>query len=297
MKRSHDSLRVRGRQAALAGTVLVCVSPALLQAQAADQLEELVVTASRVNRSGFSAPTPTTMLGEEELRLSGRSNIADSLNDVPSFKASSTPVTGGLSSQTPGGSFLNLRALGANRTLVLVDGRRHVPTTSSGLVDLNVVPGALIERVEVVTGGASAAWGSDAVAGVVNLIFDKELQGIKAEVQGGLSNESDNRDIKASLAGGTAFADGRGHIVAAVEASDNEGVLDQRDRSWGARDWQLIAYRDDNGDIKRLITPNAHLATATEGGLITTGCTRVRSSCPVALRRRSHTALRAAPAT
>lgn len=205
------------------------------------------------------------------MRLSGRSNIADSLNDVPSFKASSTPVTGGLSSQTPGGSFLNLRALGANRTLVLVDGRRHVPTTSSGLVDLNVVPGALIERVEVVTGGASAAWGSDAVAGVVNLIFDKELQGIKAEVQGGLSNESDNRDIKASLAGGTAFADGRGHIVAAVEASDNEGVLDQRDRSWGARDWQLIANRDDNGDIKRLITPNAHLATATEGGLITTG--------------------------
>jgi len=265
------------------GAALVCVSPALLyaqdaqqsqpatqEAQGATQVEELVVTASRVARSGFNAPTPTTMVNLEDMQLGGRASIAESLNDVPSFVGSSTPATGTLSSQSPGGNFLNLRGLGPNRTLVLVDRRRHVPTTELGLVDLSVIPSALIERVDVVTGGASAAWGSDAVAGVVNLVFDKKLEGIKVDLQGGASSHGDGESYKGSLAGGTSFADGRGHFIAAVEASDNKGVLSQNDRDWGRKGYQLIGAPA-GSPYQQIVGRDVRLGIVSEGGLILSG--------------------------
>jgi iron complex outermembrane recepter protein len=242
-----------------------------------DQLQEIVlVTASRIQRAGFTAPTPTTVLGAEDLQKTGASNIGQLMTEIPAFLGSTTPTSTTVSSQQAGGNFVDLRGLGANRTLVLVDGHRHVPTTAGGEVDTNVIPSTLIDRVEVVTGGASAAWGSDAVAGVVNLILRKDLEGFEGEAHAGTSAHGDNDEWGGALAWGSGFADGRGHFTVAGEAVDNNGVLHQGDRDWGRNDRQLIANPafDPNapaGQHQFLVARDTRLGLATEGGLILSG--------------------------
>ncbi|MEQ8205914.1 MAG: TonB-dependent receptor plug domain-containing protein, partial [Woeseia sp.] len=176
-----------------------------------DTLEEVVVTASRIARSGFEAPTPVTVIGSETLERAAVTNVAEYLNELPAIRPSTTPGNTGISTTNAGTFFMNLRGLGNQRTLVLVNKRRHVPTTPEGMVDLNVIPNALIERIEMVTGGASAAWGSDAVAGVVNVILDEDITGLKSTIQYGESELGDAEDFRFSLAGGIEFAGGRGH--------------------------------------------------------------------------------------
>ena len=130
----------------------------LAAAAPADQaLEEIVVTGSRIERSGFDAPTPTTVLDNAEIQRAAAPNIGQLVNELPVFQQTNTPASTTVSSQYAGQNNLNLRGLGAQETLVLVDGRRFVPSTSGGLVDTNVIPSSLIDRLEVVTGGASAA--------------------------------------------------------------------------------------------------------------------------------------------
>lgn len=138
--------------------------------------EAIVVTGSRLARSGFQAPTPVTVLSGEQLQKVGDTNLATSLNRLPSFRAQTTPLTQGYTQAALGSQILDLRGLGASRTLVMVDGRRHVATTTQGTFDLSMIPSSIIERAEVVSGGASAAYGSDAVAGVVNLIVNNSLK-------------------------------------------------------------------------------------------------------------------------
>ena len=237
---------------------------------------DIVVTGSRLSNSGFTAPTPTTVVGADILQRTGATNVADVLNTVPSFRASTTPSTTTIASNNTGGNVLDLRGLGANRTLVLVDGRRHVPTNANGRVDINVIPTAMIDRVEVVTGGASAAWGSDAVAGVVNLIFKDRIKGINLGVQSGLSSRGDNQTIQATAAAGFDFAGGRGHIAIAAEYADSKGIDDQSSRGW-SKNTQLIAnpsYAPGNGQPLRLISSNVLLSNATRNGLITNGALR-----------------------
>ncbi len=173
-------------------------------------LSEIVVTGSRIIRDGYQAPIPTTVLGAEALAAKAPVNIADFVNELPAFAGSVTPTTAtqALSAGGVGINALNLRNLGANRTLVLLDGQRVGASTLSGWVDVNQFPQALVKRVEVVTGGASADWGSDAIAGVVNFILDKEFTGIKGNVQGGVTTYGDNENYNLSLAAGTGFADG-----------------------------------------------------------------------------------------
>jgi len=138
-------------------------------------VEEVVVTGSRV-RTTYNSPTPVNVVGAERMQQLAIPRRATALNQIPSFRAtvsSSTilfRVSGAIGGNTP-----DLRGLGVSRTLVLVDGRRFVPSTDSGGVDLNGVPNALVKRTEIVTGGASAAYGADAVAGVVNLILDTKF--------------------------------------------------------------------------------------------------------------------------
>lgn len=271
----------RGALAASAGALaLLCGQHAMAAAATpdasatADNGEEIVVTASRVQRSGFTAPTPTTVIGADQMQKTGASNVGQMMTEIPSFQPSLTPTTTTISSQQAGGNFIDLRGLGPNRTLVLVDGRRHVPTTADGSVDTNVIPSALIERVEVVTGGASAAWGSDAVAGVVNLILRKDLEGFQGDVHGGISGQGDNKEWGASVAFGTHFAGDRGHFIIGAEVVDNQGVLHQGDRDWGRKDYQLIqnaAYAPGNGQPLYLVAGNTHMALGTEGGLILSG--------------------------
>ena len=152
-----------------------------------DAIEEIIVSSSRIRRSGYEAPTPITIVGQIEIDAAAPVNIADFINQLPAFAGSRTPSVS-VASISPAGAglnTLNLRGLGSNRTLVLLDGRRIPASTQNGLVDMNALPQALISGIEVVTGGASAAWGSDAISGVVNLTLDKAFSGIKGNLQVG----------------------------------------------------------------------------------------------------------------
>ncbi|MEH3108210.1 MAG: TonB-dependent receptor [Sphingomonas fennica] len=241
--------------------------------------EEVVVTGSRLASSGFTAPTPVTVVGEQEIARQAAPNISEVLNQVPAFRPQSTPSTSAIFVSNLGAATADLRGLGANRTLVLIDGRRVVASTVQGgsftpanTVDLNLVPTSLIQRSEVVTGGASAAYGSDAVAGVVNLILNKTLEGLRGNLQYGLTQAGDAQELVASLAGGVKFADGRGRIVAGIEYVDNKGSGDCYTRGWCAESFNTISNPGrQNGQPATLILPNARTATATRAGIINSG--------------------------
>lgn len=198
--------------------------------------ENIVVTGTRIIRDGFQAPTPLTVLSEGEIEAgSPTNNIADFVNTLPSLAGSTRPSNSRLniSSGQAGINALNLRNLGEVRTLILVNGRRSVGSTITGLVDINTIPQALISRVEVVTGGASAAYGSDAVAGVVNFILDNKYQGLKLEGDVGITDKGDGFNYSFNAAGGMSFAGGRGHILLSGEVAHRDGIL-QVDRDWNA---------------------------------------------------------------
>jgi iron complex outermembrane receptor protein len=250
-------------------------SAAFAQASSgAAQVDELVVTASRVSRDGYEAPTPTTVVGLEQLRAAAPAQIADYINKLPALSGSSTPrsVSAG-STATTGGNFLNLRSLGPSRTLVLLDGRRLPPSTVTGNIDINTLPSALVERIDVVTGGASAAWGSDAVAGVVNFVLNKRFTGVRGSITAGQSSEGDAEQFEAGLAYGRGFADRRGHMMLSLEYSDigEAGPASSRDWFRGYKVMPNPAFVAGNGQPTRALLPNVGLATATDGGLITAG--------------------------
>lgn len=237
-------------------------------------LEEIVVTSTRVVRDGYNAPTPTSILGANEIDARAPANVADFVNQLPQMASTNTPRSNisFVSSGVIGINAMNLRNLGENRSLVLLDGQRVGASSLTGLVDVNLFPQQLIERVEVVTGGASASWGSDAVAGVVNYVLDKDYEGIKTQVQGGATTYGDNENFNVSFTAGTGFANGRGHFLFSGEVARNNGV-----RGIGTRDWYNGAkiipnpnYTPTNGEPALLSLPNVgYIATA--GGLINTG--------------------------
>lgn len=171
-------------------------------------------------------------MGSEQLEALAVTNIGAAVSQLPAFRASNNPSTNGFGSFNVGAQIVNLRGLGVTRNLILVDGRRFAPTTREGSVDLNLIPSLLIERTEVVTGGASAAYGSDAVAGVVNVILDKSLSGFKAQVDYGITDESDGDSYHAALAGGLDFLSGRGHVVLGGEFDKQQGIGNCFVRKW-----------------------------------------------------------------
>ncbi len=264
-------------------TILYCITPAGAVAQtatagnaagAAEQIEEVTVTATRVNRAGYSAPTPVTELSANDIAASGVANVADYVNEMPSVAADSSPRTAtiNVSSGSAGSNFLDLRGLGPNRTLVLLDGRRVVGGNTQGNVDANTLPTALISRVDIVTGGASADWGSDAVAGVVNFILDTNFSGLKASVQAGETTYGDDFKWKADVAAGGSFGDGKGHIVVSGSYSKANGAF------VGSRSWfhsqKIIpnpSYAPGNGQPKLILASNVSVNSATPGGLILSG--------------------------
>ncbi|MFK8018170.1 MAG: TonB-dependent receptor [Pseudomonadales bacterium] len=218
-----------------ATTIALLPSPVIGQDASDKLLEEVVVSASRVDaRPGYEAPTPTTVIDSTMVEDAAQPNIADLLNRLPSMGQPTSPRTSGndVGAGAQGANFVNLRGLGSNRTLVLLDGRRVVASATTGQVDLNMLPSTLLKRTEVVSGGASAAWGSDAVAGVVNLVLDRKFTGVKASVQTGTSAESDADEFKVDLAGGFEFAEGRGHVIGSLNYTDSESVDRADSRSW-----------------------------------------------------------------
>lgn len=207
---------------------------------------EILVTGSRVARDGFQAPTPVVVLTKEDIQnTSPSNNIADFVNQLPQLAGSTKPANSRLniSNGSAGINALNLRNLGEGRVLVLVDGRRSVGSTIFGWVDINTIPQALVERVEVVTGGASSAYGSDAVTGVVNFILDKKKVGLNITGDIGITDKGDGFNYSGSIAGGTSFAGGRGHVIFNGEIAHQDGIysVDTIDRSWNHRGYLAFA--------------------------------------------------------
>jgi iron complex outermembrane recepter protein len=208
------------------------------------ELEAIVVTGSRVISNGFAAPTPVTVLTADALAEKAPTSIPDALEQLPEFMGSSgitsaqvvepTLTANGGTSNIGQGTYLNLYGLGSNRMLILQDGLRVPPNTSSGGTDANLFPEMLVQRVDVVTGGASAAYGSDAISGVVNFITDKKFEGVKGVLQGGESWAGDMGNYRIGLAGGIGLLDERLHLIGSAEQYHNGGIEKNSDRPWGA---------------------------------------------------------------
>lgn len=228
-------------------------------------LEEISVTATRIQRDGFNAPTPTTIVGIDEIQARSAVNVSSVLYEMPAVRAAASAT---VATQNQGGNFVSLRGLGPTRTLTLVDGRRFVPTTNTGIVDINVIPSALVERIEVVTGGASAAWGSDAVSGVVNLVLKKQIEGFEGGMQYGLSQRGDNRERTTTLAWGSDFAEGRGQFMIAGEYSDLDQVAMQYNRDWGRHRWGWVPGTINGQSVARIATQGVTASGITDGGVI-----------------------------
>ncbi|MEX2131864.1 MAG: TonB-dependent receptor [Pseudohongiellaceae bacterium] len=252
---------------------MMLASPASAQNAAGDQaVEEVIITGSRIRRDGYRAPTPTTVATAEDLLLSDPGTLADGLNQLPQFNGSSQPQNGGVSANgATGSNILSLRDLGTQRNLVLLDGRRFVAATDSGSTDINLLPQNLVQRVEIVTGGASAAYGSDAVAGVINFILDKGYEGWRGNIQTGISTYGDSDRLKADIAHGRSFADGRGHLLFSAEYYDTDDIGPYNtDRDWNKRESGIINH---TGAQPRtlLLKDGVRVSAATFGGLITAG--------------------------
>jgi iron complex outermembrane receptor protein len=230
----------------LATASLLGVNSALAQERGASgtEVESVVVTGTLITRPGYTAPTPVTSITAADFQTSAPVQVADVLNQMPQFGAASTNPVGG-NKGVSGISAVNLRNLGPTRTLVLLDGQRLPAYGTSNAVDIDSVPQNIIRRVDVVTGGASAAYGSDAVAGVVNMVLDTEYEGVKANIQYGNTQNGIYETYKGDLAAGTSFDGGKGHILLSLAYSDSPNQVVDRDERW---------YRDRGGEV--VFVPN-----------------------------------------
>lgn len=199
--------------------------------------EEIIVTGSRTIRNGDAAPSPITVVSSQDLLKIQPTTLADGLNSMPVFAGSRGPGSSTNSGVGSGGNSaanqLNLRNLGANRNLILLDGQRVPAALFTGVVDIDIIPDMLISRVDVVTGGVSAVYGSDAVSGVVNFVTDKSFKGFKTIAQAGISQQGDAPSYKFGAAYGTPIADGRGHFEASYTYFSSNPLWYRTDRPFG----------------------------------------------------------------
>jgi outer membrane receptor protein involved in Fe transport len=258
---------------ALTSVLAAAATQALAQEapKPADEVQQVTVTGSRIQQmSGMNTPTPVTAISMDDLKVMAPTTLVDALAQLPQFLNNDTPQTQSFgSSGSAGASYINLRGVGANRTLTLLDGRRVVPSTRTGSLDIALIPDSLVERVDVVTGGASAAYGSDAVSGVVNFVLDTDFTGLKANLQGGVSELGDNQNYEAELSWGRALGD-KAHIIAAVDYFQADGIVGYHDRDW-FDSCALIAMPAGTPGPRQVHACNVHATGYTYGGLITTG--------------------------
>ncbi|MGO4409174.1 MULTISPECIES: TonB-dependent receptor domain-containing protein [unclassified Brevundimonas] len=212
-------------------------APVMAQSQAtndqASQVGDIVVTGSRIARQDYRSTSPIVTVSAEDFQATGSVTIDTLINDLPQFtpsisSTSNNPSNGGQAN-------INLRNLGSNRTLVLMNGRRVVPSNSDGTVDVNLIPTALIKNVEVISGGASAAYGSDALAGVANFILNENFQGVQFDAQYGETDRSDGRTESYSVTLGGNFDNDRGNMVLSLARSTRGTIFN------GAREFSAVS--------------------------------------------------------
>jgi iron complex outermembrane recepter protein len=240
-----------------------------------DGMQEVTITGSHITRTDYNSPQPVTSISAASLEAAAPANIIDFAVTLPALAGSTTVnnSSGSLSNGEAGVAALNLRNLGTARTLVLVDGQRWVPSTIEGLVDINTIPQSLITGIDVTTGGASAAYGSGAVGGVVNFILDKKFTGVKADYQYGEYQRYDDPQNKFTLTAGTGFADGRGHVLFSGEVFGEQGNLNSVPGfdQGGYFSMPNTAANVAGGGPQVLVGPDTGISTYTPGGLITSG--------------------------
>jgi iron complex outermembrane receptor protein len=262
-----------GLVSALAGVGTLAMSSSA-HAQSGDRAEaqaqnQVVVTGSRVS-PGSQSPTPLTAVNADELLTNKPGSISDALNELPIFAGSASQnQNSGNGTTNNAGNVQNLRGLGFPRTLILWDGHRLPATTQDQLVDTDMIPQMLLKRVDVVTGGASAVYGSDAVSGVINFVTDTRFTGVKVEANGGVSTYGDDKRSDVGIAGGGGLFGGRGHVIASYQYRDDPGVLNRTDRPWGTHQWTMQGGGTAANPYH--LVDNTRIATATFGGLVRSG--------------------------
>ena len=265
----------------LGASAFALAAPAHAQEKAdtSSTVAEVIVTGSRIPTNGNNSPTPLTVVGTEQLLASTPTSVAAALQQLPVFQNSM-----GLNSGTGGGNggpngaanAPNIRSLGLYRTLTLFDGKRLQPSTDTGLVTIDMFPQMLLQRVDVVTGGVSAVYGSDAISGVVNFVTDSKFNGLSFKAQRGVSDRGDDKTTDLGVAAGTELFGGRGHIEASLEYNNDPGILDMFSRDLGQL-WQIegsvagsTATPGSAANPFKLYS-NVHNASLTAGGLIRSG--------------------------
>lgn len=232
-----------GRNTVLAAAVLAVGAGSYFEAFAQDAPDEITVTGSRIVRRDYSAQTPIVTIDGDAFTQRTNIGLEATLNQLPQFNIAgsqsqlsdaNTPFPS--ASAAPGAATLDLRGIGTNRTLVLLDGRRVQPVNGQLVVDVNTIPSAAIDRVEVITGGAAAVYGADAVAGVVNFVLRKDFEGADFGLQYGMSQEGDGQEALISGLFGTNFSDGRGNVMLGVDYARRE-IIYGRDRDWVVKGW------------------------------------------------------------
>ncbi|WP_242183606.1 TonB-dependent receptor [Sphingomonas sp. CARO-RG-8B-R24-01] len=255
-------------------------APLPSDAPAAKADDDIVVTGSRITASGFTAPTPTTVIGAADIARNAEPNVFTTIAQLPSLQGSSGVTTGtnSTSSGQQGLSSFSLRGLGTIRTLTLLDGQRVVGANVTGVPDISLFPQLLIKRVDVVTGGASASYGSDAVGGVVNFITDKRFVGFKANVQGGITTYGDNKQGLFQAAIGKNFFNDRLHVQLSGEYDHEDGVpaggfgeAAPNGRSWYRTSTFVNRNVTNDGSPQYLVRDHAQAYQYTKYGLISAG--------------------------
>ena len=250
------------------------------QTQTADaNVEKIQVTGSRISRQGAIAPSPVTVLSGESLMNTGAMNIGEVLNELPALASTYSMGNSGQYIGTAGLNILDLRGMGVDRTLVLVDGKRHVSSSAgSSAVDTNTIPASWIERVEIITGGASAVYGADAVTGVVNFVLKKNIQGFDVSATRGYANDNSYQNEKYQASYGLNFDDDRGNIAFSAEYS-GQNRLSATENSRTATSYRSIPYAKYYGEERtpeqldsraypdNIYTPNAGLYGLNEAGV------------------------------
>jgi len=274
MNKFFSRLMVGGSVIALTAAS-TAVSHAQGTAGGTGDIEQVVVSASRISIAGYQSPTPVTVVGAAELEANAKNDLGDAIRQLPAVQgaspqAGSSSVT--ISGASAGQSNVSLRNLGNLRTLVLIDGQRVVFSNVSGGVDLNTIPNSLIQRVDVVTGGASAAWGSDAVAGVINLILNKNFDGFKANLEYSDNSADIYRSAKAEASYGTDLLGGRAHVIVSGAYQYSPDTVYTYTDPWFHKT-QLVpnpAFNAvTNPNVPQLFRQsNIGQSTATQGGLI-----------------------------
>jgi outer membrane receptor protein involved in Fe transport len=285
----------KARARLIGGAVIFALGSGLAMAQTAvgtvettDELETAVVSSTRLQNAGFDAPTPTQVLNSEDLAKIAQPNLFDAVIELPALQGSTgqTYETGSTSTGLQGLSAFSLRGFSPLRTLTLLDGERVIGANYNGIVDVSQLPQILVQRVDVVTGGASASWGSDAVAGVVNIVTDKKFEGFKVDASYGTSAFNDNHTPTIKMAAGTSFLGGRAHIEVAADYENDQGVITSGSpwNNFGCaaldgRNFDTCSSSPSYGSAKNTPagqpelnwTPFGQTANTTTGGLIISG--------------------------